>query len=68
MILTPGDYIVLPASVKQLVWFVDHWDPALTRPPGLLEIGLPYGRFLYVLPLGRTPAEHAGYTFARALR
>jgi transmembrane protein TMEM260 (protein O-mannosyltransferase) len=68
MIPTPGDYIALPHEVKQLVWFVDHWDPMLPRPPGLLEIQLPYGRYLYVLPLGRTPAEHAGYTFARASR
>jgi hypothetical protein len=65
MILAPGDYIVLPAAVKRLVWFVDHWDPSLPRPPGLLEIQLPYGRFLYVLPLTGTPAEHAGYTFVR---
>ena len=67
MILTPGSYIELPRRVKQLVWFVDHWDPAVPRPPGLLEIPLPYGRFLYVLPLGRV-AEHAGYTFVRAAR
>ena len=65
MILTPGDRITLPPSVKRLVWFVDRWDPTLPRPPGLLEIQLPYGRYLYVLPLGREPAEHAGYTFVR---
>jgi len=65
MILSPGDSITLPRDVKRLVWFVDHWDPMLPRPPGLLEIPLPYGRYLYVLPLGRTPAEHAGYTLAR---
>jgi hypothetical protein len=65
MILTPGDSIILPHEVKQLVWFVDHWDPSLPRPKGLLEIQLPYGRYLYVLPLGRRPAEHAGYTFTR---
>jgi hypothetical protein len=65
MILTPGDSIILPSDVKQLVWFVDHWDPMLPRPKGLLEIQLPYGRYLYVLPLGRRPAEHAGYTFTR---
>jgi hypothetical protein len=65
MILTPGDSIILPYEVKQLVWFVDHWDPMLPRPKGLLEIRLPYGRYLYVLPLGRRPAEHAGYTFTR---
>jgi hypothetical protein len=65
MILTPGDSIILPRTVKRLVWFVDHWDPALPRPEGLLEVQLPYGRYLYVLPLGRRPAEHAGYTFTR---
>jgi hypothetical protein len=65
MILTPGQEIRLPATVRRLVWFVDHWDPRLPRPPGLLEIQLPYGRFLYVLPLGRTPVQHAGYRFVR---
>jgi hypothetical protein len=65
MIITPADSIALPHDVKRLVWFVDHWDPSLPRPPGLLEIQLPYGRYLYVLPLGRAPAEHAGYTFVR---
>jgi hypothetical protein len=65
MILTPGARIALPRRVRQLVWFVDHWDPATPRPQGLLEIPLPYGRYLYVLPLGRRPVEHAGYTFVR---
>jgi Protein O-mannosyl-transferase TMEM260-like len=65
MILTPGDHIVLPRGVKRLVWFVDHWDPVLARPPGLLEIELPYGRYLYVLPLPRRPVEYAGYTLVR---
>ena len=65
MILTPGESITLPYGVKQLVWFVDHWDPTLPQPQGLLEIQLPYGRYLYVLPLGRRPAEYAGYTFTR---
>jgi hypothetical protein len=68
MILTPGSYIQLPRQVKQIVWFVDHWDPAIPRPAGLLEIPLPYGRFLYLLPLDRAVAEHAGYTFARGQR
>jgi len=63
MILTPGSYIMLPRRVKQIVWFVDHWDPGVPRPAGLLEIPLPYGRYLYVLPLGAKPAEHAGYSF-----
>jgi Protein O-mannosyl-transferase TMEM260-like len=68
MILTPGTTITVPRRVRQLVWFVDHWDPGMPRPRGLLEIQLSYGRFLYVLPLGRQPAEHAGYTFVRDLR
>jgi hypothetical protein len=65
MMLTAGDHIALPAGVKRLVWFVDHWDPALPRPPRVLEIELPHGRYLYVLPIGRAPAEYAGYTFVR---
>jgi hypothetical protein len=68
MILTPGELITLPRRVRQLVWFVDHWDPEWPRPDGLHEIQLPYGRFLYVLSLGRAPVEHAGYTFVRAAR
>jgi len=65
MILSSGTAITVPRRVKRLVWFVDHWDPSRPRPRGLLEIPLPYGRFLYVLPLGRRPVEHAGYTFVR---
>jgi hypothetical protein len=65
MILTEEDSITLPRLVKRLVWFVDHWDPTVPRPPGLLEVQLPYGRYLYVLPLDRNPVECAGYTFAR---
>jgi len=68
MVLSPGTVITLPRRVKRLVWFVDHWDPEHPRPPGLLEIELPYGRFLYVLPVGRNPAVHAGYTFLQAAR
>jgi hypothetical protein len=60
--------IKLSPQVKRLVWFVDHWNPAAPRPPGLMEIEIPYGRFLYVLPLGRKPFEHAGYTFVRGGR
>jgi hypothetical protein len=47
------------------VWFVDHWSPAVAQPPGLVEIELPYGRFLYVLPLDRRSVHYAGYTLAR---
>ena len=68
MILTPGARITLPAGMRQLVWFVDHWDPATQPPAGLREVQLPYGRFLYVLPLTRPPVEYAGYTFERAAR
>jgi transmembrane protein TMEM260 (protein O-mannosyltransferase) len=68
MILTPGSRIALPSGIRQLVWFVDHWDPATAAPPGLREIPLPYGRYLYVLPLTRKPVEYAGYTFERARR
>ena len=65
MVLTPGTRIIVPRRIRQLVWFVDHWDPEMPRPMGLLEIQLSYGRFLYVLPLGTRPVEHAGYTFVR---
>ncbi|HKZ04337.1 MAG TPA: DUF2723 domain-containing protein [Methylomirabilota bacterium] len=65
MVPTPGTRITVPRRIRQLVWFVDHWDPDMPRPRGLLEIRLSYGRFLYVLPLGNRPVEHAGYTFVR---
>ena len=68
MILTPSSSIEVPRRVRQLVWFVDHWDPEEPRPPGLLEVQLPYGRYLYVLPLGRGRVEYAGYTFVRPAR
>jgi hypothetical protein len=61
----PDSEIRLPSTVKRLVWFVDHWSPTSERPPGLTEIELPYGRFLYVLPVGRRPIQYAGYTFIR---
>jgi hypothetical protein len=65
MARTPDREIVLPRSIERLVWFVDHWSPTSERPPGLEEIDLPYGRFLYVLPVGRKPVHYAGYTFVR---
>jgi transmembrane protein TMEM260 (protein O-mannosyltransferase) len=68
MILTPGSTMVVPRRILQLVWFVDHWDPDVPRPTGLQEIQLPYGRYLYVLPLGRGRVEYAGYTFVRMRR
>jgi hypothetical protein len=47
------------------VWFVDHWAPSTARPEGLVEIELPYGRFLYTLPVDRRPIAYAGYTLVR---
>ena len=64
MIVSAGSEIRLPATITRLVWFVDHWSPDSERPPGLTEIELPYGRFLYALPVGRR-FEHAGYTFVK---
>lgn len=61
----PDSDIHLPRGIRRLVWFVDYWNPAAPRPPGLVEIELPYGRYLYVLPLGRRPVSYAGYTFFR---
>src|SRR5206468_3540200 len=49
----PDVDVALPARARRLVWFVDHWSPATERPRGLVEIELPYGRYLYVLPLGK---------------
>ena len=68
MILTPGSRIALPRRVRQLVWFVDHWDPTEPRPRGLREIELPYGRYVYVLPVTGKRTEYAGYTFVRDKR
>ncbi len=65
MIPVPDSEIHLPPTVKRLVWFVDHWSPTSERPPGLTEIELPHGRFLYVLPVGRKPIRYAGYTFVK---
>ena len=58
------DRIVLEPRVQHLVWMVDHWDRAVPRPPGLREVPLPYGRWLYVLDLHGRPVEHAGYRFS----
>jgi hypothetical protein len=55
----------IPSSVKRLVWFVDHWSPTSERPDGLMEIEIPHGRFLYVLPVGKKPVSYAGYTLIR---
>jgi hypothetical protein len=65
MTRVPGTEIWLAADVRRLVWFVDHWSPTAERPAGLEEIPLPYGRYLYVLPLGRRAVPYAGYTLLR---
>jgi hypothetical protein len=66
--MTPRPEVVveLPRGARRLVWFVDHWSPTTARPAGLVEIEIPHGRYIYVLPVGRTPVTYAGYTFARA--
>jgi len=61
----PDSDVSLPARVRQLVWFVDHWDTAAARPEGLREIEIPHGRYLYVLPVDRRPIRYAGYTLIR---
>jgi hypothetical protein len=62
----PEVEIDLPSSVEQLVWFVDHWSPSTVRPEGLVEIEIPHGRYLYVLPLGKKAVDYEDYTFIRA--
>jgi hypothetical protein len=66
MVPLPVSQIELPAGTRRLVWFVDHWSPATERPPGLVEIEIPHGRYLYVLPLDKKPVAYAGYTLVRA--
>jgi hypothetical protein len=63
--LVPDRDVRLPARTRRLVWFVDHWSPSVARPDGLVEIELPYGRFLYVLPIERGAIDYAGYTLVR---
>jgi hypothetical protein len=65
MVPSPGSDVRLPARTRRLVWFVDHWAPSVARPEGLVEIELPYGRFLYMLPVDRRPIAYAGYTLVR---
>jgi hypothetical protein len=36
------------------------------RPEGLVEIEIPYGRYLYVLPLGKKAVDYEDYTIVRA--
>jgi hypothetical protein len=65
MMRVPETKIRVPAGIRRLVWFVDHWSPSSERPRGLMEIELPHGRYLYVLPLDRFPLRYAGYTLTR---
>lgn len=65
MTMLPDFEIHLPPSTRQLVWFIDHWSPQSERPEGLVEMEIPYGRYLYVLPVGKAPLEYAGYTLVR---
>ena len=62
---SPDSDVRLPARTRRLVWFVDHWAPSAAPPDGLVEIELPYGRYLYTLPVDRRPIEYAGYTLVR---
>jgi Protein of unknown function (DUF2723) len=66
MTTIPETEIHLPASIERLVWFVDHWSPTTGRPRGLIEIEIPHGRYLYVLPLGKKPVVYEDYVFVRA--
>ena len=69
MVPTPSPVVPLPWTTRRLVWVVDHFHPALEPPPGLKEIGLPHGRYLYVLELpARTVVSYAGYAFVRTRR
>jgi len=65
MVATPSPVVPLPWRVRRLVWVVDHFHPDHERPKGLKEIGLPHGRYLYVLELSRRPVTYAGYAFVR---
>ena len=65
MVRSPDSVIRLPARVRRLVWFVDHWSPTSARPLRLAEIEIPYGRFLYVLPVDRPSIAYACYTLVR---
>ena len=62
---SPDSDVRLPARTRRVVWFVDHWAPSVAWPAGLVEIELPYGRFLYTLPIDGRPVAYAGYTLVR---
>jgi len=63
MAARPDDRIMLGPGVRHLVWLVDFWNPQIPRPPGLRELPLAYGRWLYVLDLDGRPVEYGGYHF-----
>ena len=65
MVSTPSPVVPLPWNVRRLVWVVDHFHPDLEAPPGLKEIGLPHGRYLYVLELRQQTISYGGYAFVR---
>jgi hypothetical protein len=65
MVRLPDSEVRLPAGTRQLVWFVDHWSPSVARPEGLRQVELPYGRFLYVLPVDHRPIRLAAYSLVR---
>src|SRR5262249_30197869 len=58
MAARPDDRIMLGPGVRHLVWLVDFWNPQIPRPPGLRELPLAYGRWLYVLDLDAPPVEY----------
>ncbi|MBI3826243.1 MAG: DUF2723 domain-containing protein [Candidatus Rokubacteria bacterium] len=61
----PDAEVHLAPGIKRLVWFVDHWSPLAERPPGLEEIEIPHGRYLYALALPRGALAYEGYTLIR---
>jgi len=68
MAARPDDRILLGPGVRHLVWLVDFWNPRIPRPPGLREVPLAHGRWLYVLDLDGRPVDHGGYHFVRSAR
>jgi hypothetical protein len=68
MAARPDDRIILGPGVRHLVWLIDFWNPKIPRPPGLRELPLAYGRWLYVLDLDGRPVEHGGYHFVASER
>ena len=65
MVSIPSPVVPLPWNTRRLVWVVDRFHPDLEPPRGLKEIGLPHGRYLYVLELRQRAVSYAGYAFVR---